>query len=691
VVQKIVSILLQEKQQDYCQPPANKILCKSIRGDGMLRVKKQLHRLAFILILAFIGLVIPYKQAEAAVKTFSDIKGHWANKSILEMNAYGIVQGYPGDVFKPNENIEFQQVVAMIMNAQGLKGEAEKADLTGLSFSEGTWAKGYLALAVQKNMLTRDGLPKLNPKRPATRLEVASLFCLALGFEPDYAQLDFLDAEQIDKNYRGYVGAIVKRGIMVGLPGNVFAPDTKITRAQMCVILSRLFDENWISPSPPMVRLTGRITGLDAEKRIVEIRNISGQNSVFIPEDCLLFNGNNLVGLDSLNKGLRIKLILDSSGQVCFGDFLSDYGSARSTEEGFLISLSTVGQVYSLSLETETGEKKQFEVYSDARLIKRGDEITAAGLRTDVFLQVSLDENNKIFEIEIHEPEKISGALLQIDASQLAVNIKGSKQVYTINNNVQVTRNTIRPMLLADLKPGDYVNLTIINDKVFQIDCLPDVVAGLSGMVTKVTAEYIRIIVGNQENRYDLDEQVEISKDGSNMKLGKLKRGDYITFALANQKVISIEILNETEGEFTGTVLYFSTGGNPSITVKISGGLELDFDLDKDITIYRYGDRINAEDILPGASILVEVDKGKAKKIDILDDLNITLDGILVNINEEGNRLTLDIGTRKISYNLATDLIVLNENGQKTSLTNLNEERIEATLENGIVVKIEEV
>ncbi|MCL6447328.1 MAG: S-layer homology domain-containing protein [Armatimonadetes bacterium] len=650
------------------------------------------YRLVITLILALAVCPVFSQGREAfAAARFSDVRGHWAEQSILEMSAYEIVRGYPDGTFKPNADIAFQEAIVMIMNTLGWGEEAAKADLAGLTFPAGTWAKGYFALAVKKGMLTEGGLPLLDPKRPATRLEVASLLCLALGFEPDYTSLNFQDAGEIDENYRGYVGAIVKRGIMIGLPGNLFAPGAKITRAQMCTMLSRLIEQNLTAPPPPRKRLVARITGVDEDDKTITVRNLSGEKTFEIPGDCPLFKDREIIGPGSLSKSSRIKLITDEE-RAYYGSLLSDFGSAEKTVEGFLVSVSSggVNQAYSITLETGTGEKLRFELYEDARLLDGDKELTAADLKRDSFLQVELDANNKIFAGEVLRPDTISGTIIEIDRDQLTIKRRGVKEDYQISKNVRVTKNTLRSLSLSDLKPGDYVNIVVLGDRVFSIDCLSDAVAELSGMVSKIRGDSIYIYVQNEEKRYDLDTGLEVYKDGRHKDLADLKRGDYITFCVAdNQKVISIEMLDEEEGEFTGTVLYLGTTNQPYITLRMEGGLELDYDIYRSATILRNGDEINLEDVVPGAKVRIEVDEGKVDEIEVLDDRNITVEGMIVNVNEEEDRLTLEINGRKYNYDLAGDVVVLDADGKKAEILDLKNYRVEAKLEDGVIQKIE--
>ncbi len=515
--------------------------------------------------LAFVVFLFLLSDREAlAAAGFSDVQGHWAEQNIVEMSAYGIVHGYPGGLFKPNEDIQFQQAIVMIINALGWGEEAAGADLTGLSFPAGTWAKEYLALAVKKGMLTKEGLPWLNPKRPATRLEVASLLCLALNFDPDYTPLNFRDAEKINKDYRGYVGAIVKRGIMIGLPGNVFAPEMNITRAQMCTMLARLIEQNWIAPPPPRKRLVGRITGVGEDKNTLTVRNLDGETTVVLSGDCPLFEGKKMVARSALLKNRRVKFIVDHEQKAYYGSLLGDFEPAQRSVEGFLVSLAKGAKGYSLVLETEEKEQLQFDVWDDALLLEEGREITAPELKRDSFVRIDLDQHSKVFTAEVFQPETVRGTLIELDGAEMIIKSRGVRRDYEISKNVQVTRNTVRQMDLADLEPGDYVSAVVLNNKVFQIDCLSDVVTGFSGMVSKVRGKSIYIYVQNEEKRYDLDEKVEIFQDGRRKDLADLKRGDYINFQVADNKVISIELIDEEEGEFTGTVLTSARRTAPS-------------------------------------------------------------------------------------------------------------------------------
>jgi hypothetical protein len=664
---------------------------KKEQGEISMPFGKRLSWLAAVIAAACaLALVFGPLQAARAAGAFSDTGGHWAEQSILKMNAFGIVQGFPDGTFRPKESIEFQQALVMIMNALGWAEEAGKTDPAGLVIPVETWAKGYLALAVKKGMLNKDALPSLNPRRPATRLEVASLLCLALKLEPDQSALTFSDTDKINVSYRGYVGAIVKKGIMIGLPGNLFAPEGEITRAQMCVLLSRAIDKNLVDPPPPNKRLVGRITGVDRENGTLTVRSLGGEETFSYATGCPLYDGGRKVTAGALAENRRIELIVASDGKkVLYGGLLGDPGPVQSEEEGFVKSFAPGRGGYTLVLEPEEKAELSLGVYEDARLFKGGRELTAGEIKPDRYLRALLDGNGKVLEMELYDPVTVSGTLLALDRDTLTVKSQGTEREYGISKNVRVTRNGIRPVSLAELKTGDYVSILTLKDRVFAVDCLSDTVSVLSGMVSKLRGDYLYVYVQNEEKRYALDPGAAVFKNGEKKDLSVLKRGDYVSFEVADgERVISVELIDEQEGEFTGTVLYLGTGSRPYVTFRISGGLELDYEIIPGVSVYRYGDRINLEEVVPGARVRVKVDEGRVSEIEVLDDRNITIRGVVVNINEEKGRVTLEVNGRNYSYDLAPDLTVLNAEGKTVKLTDVLNFRADVLLKEGAVKEI---
>jgi len=72
------------------------------------------------------------KQVEKALRHthklgFADIgPSFWALESILRMHGFGIIQGYEGNIFKPNNPVTQAEALTMMVRAFGLEDEAQE-------------------------------------------------------------------------------------------------------------------------------------------------------------------------------------------------------------------------------------------------------------------------------------------------------------------------------------------------------------------------------------------------------------------------------------------------------------------------------------------------------------------------------------------------------------------------------------
>ncbi|MEW6183794.1 MAG: S-layer homology domain-containing protein [Bacillota bacterium] len=640
-----------------------------------------------VLALVFSALVLLVPAVTAAAGTgFSDVKGHWAEQPITEMSAYDIVHGYPGGEFAPDNTVTFIEAVVMILNTLGLGDEAGKTDISGLSYNPKVyWGKEYLALAVQKGMLTKEGLPYLDPERKACRYETASLLCLALNLSPE-TDLSFTDAASIPEKYRGHVGAVAKKGIMRGLPGNLFAPQMNVTRAQMCAMLQRIIEDGWVNAPPPMTRLTGRANGVAG--LMLTVSNLTGERAVAVPADYRVNRGNQAVELNSLVEGERVRLIVDSRGHVLYACAPGEYGEPGATTSGIVYSLAQGEKgMLRLTLQNDSGNLSFYDVFPDARLIRDGKNVGYTDLAPDAYVKVGMDGNNRVFQIELHELNQISGTITRVGTNSLTLRARGVKSDYRVTGNTKVTRNIIREIPYSDLKSGDRADLWVAGDTVLQINVLSGTVTSYSGMVLNNYTKEISIHINGTEKRYDLDEKAEIVKDGRVMDLEELKRGDYIIFELNNEQTITyIEVIDEEEGEFEGTITML-TDSPRSISFDI-GGLELDYDVTGDAHFFRNGDEINLIEIIPGAKVRVTVEEHRVTEIEVLDDQNITFSGRVSSVNEDTRRVALEVNGYLHNYSLLNGVVAKDILGKEVALAETKGYMVEVRLENGVITSL---
>jgi hypothetical protein len=333
----------------------------------------------------------------------------------------------------------------------------------------------------------------------------------------------------------------------------------------------------------------------------------------------------------------------------------------------------------------EFSATETYEAYADARVLKNGKEAGGAALAADIFVKLSLDQNNRVFRVEAHELTKVSGTITQIEASSLTIRSRGVKTDYLVPRNVRVTRNIIRDIPYGELESGDRVDLWVAGDTVLRIDFLSGIVAQLSGMISKVHTKEVYIYVRNEEIRYSLSEQVDICKNGAAVAKDQLKRGDYVIFEVDSQDTVSyIEIINEDEGEFEGTVKYLEVL-NRSLSFELAGGLEMDYNIAGGARFYRSGDEINLADIVPGAKVAVTVEKRKVTEIVVTDDRNITITGLVANYNPDARRVTIEVNGYLRTYSLSSGAVVKDRSGKVVGVEDLKGYSVEAKLVEGMI------
>ncbi len=132
------------------------------------------------------AVIITKAFAPAAIRTatvFGDVpSSFWGFDQITAANRGGFMTGYPGNLFKPEQQIP--RVQALVAIANGLQfGEGNVSILT--KYKDGSaipaYATGFVSAATQRRVVVNyPDLTMLNPNREATRAEVAAFVYQAL-------------------------------------------------------------------------------------------------------------------------------------------------------------------------------------------------------------------------------------------------------------------------------------------------------------------------------------------------------------------------------------------------------------------------------------------------------------------------------------------------------------------------------
>ena len=100
------------------------------------------------------------------------------------------------------------------------------------------WAKSSIENMTNRLIMDGDTDIKFNPYRDITRAEFIEAVVKALGLAPaDY--VEYIDVDT-NEEYAGYIQTASEYGIINGIGGELFAPDSRITRQDAMVILYRI-------------------------------------------------------------------------------------------------------------------------------------------------------------------------------------------------------------------------------------------------------------------------------------------------------------------------------------------------------------------------------------------------------------------------------------------------------------------
>lgn len=179
------------------------------------------------------------------VKAFTDVPdGYWAKDQIQELVQNGIVSGYPDGTFKPDNEItraEFVRVATLALKIADRNSDKPTfSDVYPADWFYQT-VEGAVYAGIAKGY--PDGT--FLPNAMITREEVCVMLELGLG-KADVAnnnaqsKTSFTDDASIAAWARGFVVTANQDGLIKGYPDGTFAPQRNTTRAEACVMISKL-------------------------------------------------------------------------------------------------------------------------------------------------------------------------------------------------------------------------------------------------------------------------------------------------------------------------------------------------------------------------------------------------------------------------------------------------------------------
>ena len=158
----------------------------------------------------------------------------------------GLMEGYGGDLFGPNDTLSRAQLCQIVYNMEG------QPDVTGDSVftdvADGAWYADAVTWAAENGIVGGYGNGKFGPDAPITREQLAAIlyrYAQSKGYDTTQGGMairEYADFEQISDYAVEAMTWAVNTGLISGTSTTTLSPQGLATRAQVATILMRFIE-----------------------------------------------------------------------------------------------------------------------------------------------------------------------------------------------------------------------------------------------------------------------------------------------------------------------------------------------------------------------------------------------------------------------------------------------------------------
>lgn len=185
-------------------------------------------------------------------KTFHDISSHWAKYDIEVMSAKQVVNGKSSGLFRPDEDINRAEFIALLNRALRVKPESETQKYSDVPVD--AWYKQDVDTASSFKLVDGVGEGKFAPTANISREQAVVILVRAYerkggkSFTPTNPSI-VKDISDVASWAQEEIQLANHINLITGYPDGRFAPKDSLTRAQSVVLIKRLMDQLQTVPS----------------------------------------------------------------------------------------------------------------------------------------------------------------------------------------------------------------------------------------------------------------------------------------------------------------------------------------------------------------------------------------------------------------------------------------------------------
>jgi serine protease Do len=261
--------------------------------------------------LALLALIFAFYSSSVEANTrFPDVKT--SREEILYLANKGIINGYDGGKFGPNDPIKRVHAVQMIIRELGVKtGDAPNPNFSDVK--PGSYGYADIAKAKQLGIISGKGEGKFDPNGTLTRGEMAKIVVEAYNLKSNYGK-SFKDVS-VKHFSNPYVQTLVAHNITQGYPDGTFRPDVKMTREHFALFMARQLNDQFRG-----YQLSAEEFKNSASKftQSVVMINLYDEEGDLVTQGSGFITSNNLIAtiFENISGGVKAEAVVEKTGET---------------------------------------------------------------------------------------------------------------------------------------------------------------------------------------------------------------------------------------------------------------------------------------------------------------------------------------------------------------------------------------
>lgn len=168
-----------------------------------------------------------------------DINGHWAQENIKKMVNQKIINGYEDKSFRPDNEISRAEFCTMLVKYLKL-GQSFDPEVKSFTDIKAHWAEAYIEAAYRAGIVDGYSSKHFGPDDHISREQMAVMIGKAMKIQASSGVMLFNDTPSISPWATSFVAAAVHEKILTGYPDASFRPQNKTTRAEAVTVITKL-------------------------------------------------------------------------------------------------------------------------------------------------------------------------------------------------------------------------------------------------------------------------------------------------------------------------------------------------------------------------------------------------------------------------------------------------------------------